>query len=305
MAKSDVGTTHEVYKNLNGPPSTCAETWTFTAPEDGVWYAHVVNEGMRWIIIDMVDEDTSDLVIDREMYRFAVWTNEFDTPEVPVTGGHDYSITVTPNGPLYTRVWVTDMFEGSGVPNVAPTAAFSFNVDGDTVSVDASASDDSDGEIVSYEWTWGDGTTGTGMTATHVYEPPSFRNDPPGTPYPVGGYTYAADGVTKLLGCSVIVKNNSTGYSWTTSSSTTSGFYAVVIYATAGDVIYVQAVLDDLYGDAEAVAAGTSLQVNVTLEGEAPPEPEPFDFLVTLKVTDDDGAVATLSKTVTVWLIVP
>jgi PKD repeat protein len=37
------------------------------------------------------------------------------------------------------------------------------------VTFDASASYDSDGEIVSYQWDFGDGSTGTGVTASHFY----------------------------------------------------------------------------------------------------------------------------------------
>jgi len=37
------------------------------------------------------------------------------------------------------------------------------------VDFDASASSDIDGEIVSFAWTFGDGTTGSGQTITHVY----------------------------------------------------------------------------------------------------------------------------------------
>ena len=42
---------------------------------------------------------------------------------------------------------------------------------GETVSFDASASSD-DVAIVSYEWAFGDGTTGTGETTTHIYTDP-------------------------------------------------------------------------------------------------------------------------------------
>jgi len=38
-----------------------------------------------------------------------------------------------------------------------------------TVSFNASTSSDSDGSIVSYAWNFGDGKTGSGITATHTY----------------------------------------------------------------------------------------------------------------------------------------
>lgn len=54
-----------------------------------------------------------------------------------------------------------------------PTAAFTFSPS--TISInkeinfDASQSNDADGEIVSYQWTFGDGNTSAGETATHAY----------------------------------------------------------------------------------------------------------------------------------------
>jgi hypothetical protein len=307
VVQSDTGDSHLVYKDENGPPSTCALDWVFTPTEAGTWYGHVVNGalGMRWVIFDVVDENTGDVVVDRDMYRFAVYTNVFDTEPVDMTAGHDYRITVTPNGPLESSCTVTDVFEPAVVENEPPVAAFGFSVDGDTVSVDASESDDSDGEIVSYQWTWGDGTTGTGMTATHTYVEPTVReappgtdDDPPGNPFGVYGYTFAADGVTKLALCDVTVTNVDTGYSWSTISGAT-GFYSIGIFGTAGDTIRVEAVKGDLYGITEVEATGVYQNIDVTLVGEEPPIP--VDFEVTLTVTDDDGATASVTQTVTVY----
>jgi subtilisin family serine protease len=53
--------------------------------------------------------------------------------------------------------------------NIAPTAMFTFTVDGLSASFNASASWDSDGSIVSYDWSFGDGASGSGVTVTHTY----------------------------------------------------------------------------------------------------------------------------------------
>ncbi len=298
VVQSETGDTHHVYKDENGPPSTCALDWVFTPTEAGIWYGHVVNGGMRWVIFDVVDESTGDVVVDRDMYRFAVYGNVFNTTPIDMVAGHDYRVTVTPNGPLYSSCDVTDVFEPAVVVNEPPVAAFTFTVDGDTVSVDASASDDPDGEIVSYQWAWGDGMTGTGMATTHTYDEPGVRDAPPGTPFGVYGYTFASDGVTKLGSCDVTITNVDTGFSWTTISGIT-GFYSIGIYGTAGDTILVEAAKGDLYGSTTAVATGVTLNVDVTLVGEEPPVP--FDFEVTLTVMDDDGAIDSVTQTVTVY----
>jgi PKD repeat protein len=53
--------------------------------------------------------------------------------------------------------------------NAAPSAAFTATPSGLQVAVDGSASADADGSIASYDWAFGDGTTGTGATASHTY----------------------------------------------------------------------------------------------------------------------------------------
>jgi PKD repeat protein len=53
--------------------------------------------------------------------------------------------------------------------NAAPTAAFTASPAGLAVSLDAAGSTDSDGTVASYAWTFGDGETADGMTASHTY----------------------------------------------------------------------------------------------------------------------------------------
>lgn len=58
---------------------------------------------------------------------------------------------------------------GAAPTNTAPTAAFTSSVSGLGVSVDGSGSSDAEGPVASYAWDFGDGTTGTGATASHAY----------------------------------------------------------------------------------------------------------------------------------------
>lgn len=55
------------------------------------------------------------------------------------------------------------------IENLAPIAKFTYSVDGNLVIFDASSSYDLDGTIVSYEWDFGDGTTGMGKIVSHGY----------------------------------------------------------------------------------------------------------------------------------------
>ncbi len=58
-----------------------------------------------------------------------------------------------------------------------PVSSFTFNPTnpsaGQTVSFDATGSADPDGTITNYAWDFGDGTSGTGATPTHAYNPAS------------------------------------------------------------------------------------------------------------------------------------
>jgi len=101
------------------------------------------------------------------------------------------------------------------------------------------------------------------------------KEDPPGTPYPIGGYTYGPDGITLVKGAAVNVTNVNTGFYWLTTSSLTTGFYNVIAYATAGDLIHAEATLDELFGEAEATASGTFLNLSITMYdvGEIPEFP--------------------------------
>ena len=64
----------------------------------------------------------------------------------------------------------------TGTPNERPTAAFTVDVSEGSapleVHFDASSSTDPDGQLVSYDWEFGDGSTGSGRMVTHTYQDP-------------------------------------------------------------------------------------------------------------------------------------
>jgi PKD repeat protein len=55
------------------------------------------------------------------------------------------------------------------VVNAAPTAAFTGSAQGLTLTVDGGSSADVDGSVVGYAWSFGDGASGSGRTASHTY----------------------------------------------------------------------------------------------------------------------------------------
>jgi subtilisin family serine protease len=58
---------------------------------------------------------------------------------------------------------------GGGGTNQPPTASFTFGCTNLTCSFNGGGSDDSDGTIETYAWSFGDGTSGSGTSANHAY----------------------------------------------------------------------------------------------------------------------------------------
>lgn len=72
----------------------------------------------------------------------------------------------------YGKINATNAIEALNVePNAVFTVSNSNVETGDSVQLDASGSND-DGVIQSYDWMFGDGTTATGVTASHTYSSP-------------------------------------------------------------------------------------------------------------------------------------
>lgn len=63
------------------------------------------------------------------------------------------------------NVAITDVNEA----NKAPVALFTYTKNDDIITFDASSSSDTDGNIVSYKWDFGDGQIGSGLTVNHQY----------------------------------------------------------------------------------------------------------------------------------------
>lgn len=93
--------------------------------------------------------------------------------ETGATTSHTYASA----GTYTVKLTVTDNRGGTSTvthevtvaQNQAPTAAFTTSVANLAASVNAAGSADADGTIASYAWDFGDGTTGTGATASRTY----------------------------------------------------------------------------------------------------------------------------------------
>ncbi len=157
--------THHIVKGAQGPRASSV-TWGYTPTEDGFWTGHVVNSGLRWLVIQVYDQAGSQQL--RQHIRFAAYpTSTVDSEPAIMAAGHTYTITATPNGPQTTYCDVTDVFTVAH----APVAVIDASIVDATVSVSGANSYDVDpgDSVVAWAWDFGDGATATGVTATHTY----------------------------------------------------------------------------------------------------------------------------------------
>ncbi len=98
----------------------------------------------------------------------SVASDQVTTPVVgPTTPRTATSAVSTAKATMWTVVLQPDL---TADPNVAPVASFTVSCPQATCTVDASGSTDTaPGTVASYAWDFGDGTTGTGKSTTHVY----------------------------------------------------------------------------------------------------------------------------------------
>ncbi len=204
--------------------------------------------------------------------------------------------------------------------NIAPTASFTATPAGLTAGLNASASSDPDGTIVSYAWDFGDGTTGTGATTSHPYAAANTYNvtltvtdddgatgtstqqvtvtaPPPNSP-PTASFTSSTNGLTASVNGSGSSDPDGSvvGWSWNFGDgSTGTGANATRTYAAAGTYTVTLTVTDD-----DGATATTSAPVVVT----APPAPtgyaaDAFDRTVAsgLGTADLGGAWSTTGGT--------
>jgi hypothetical protein len=200
-------------------------TWVFEAPDYGMWYGHITNNGLRSLVIDVADISSGvPDAVSHERIRFAAHdafpTGVVDTTGVVMASGHEYEITVIPNGPKDSNCDVEDVFDAADYP----IASFTADVWSMTVTLDAGASNDPDGTITAFAWDLGDGSAASGMTATHTY---ALQ----GT-YPVTLVVTDNDGLTGTVTMDVLIKDDPPVAMFT---YTTSGFTVNVDAALSTD----------------------------------------------------------------------
>jgi PKD repeat protein len=95
-------------------------------------------------------------------------TGTGSTPSHDYTADGTFQVTLTVTNVEGMTAQVTRSVAVARV-NQAPTAAFTVTCVQRVCDVDATAADDPDGSIATYDWTFGDGDTGQGRTTSHTF----------------------------------------------------------------------------------------------------------------------------------------
>lgn len=167
LASADSHPTVKVDKG----PNASAVTWEYVPMTYGTWTGHIVNSGLKWLVVGVFDNTTGmpeEIMHQRIRFKAsdAFPTGTVNTTRVIMSPCHKYLVTVTPNGPGGCSAVVTDISE----PIMPPVASFTWTTDYLVVNVDGTGSYDPDGTVVSWTWDWGDGPTGCGVSTSHTYE---------------------------------------------------------------------------------------------------------------------------------------
>jgi len=173
------------------------------------------------------------------------------------------------------------------VLNRAPVASFTESAEtvypGETIHFNASSSYDPDGTIVSYFWNFGDGTNTTGIIATHAYADN-------GT-YTVTLTVTDDDGATDSVSAVKTVQNRAPVANFTESAKTV--YTGEVITFNASNSYDADGAIVSYFWTFGDGTNATGILVDHAYADDG-------TYVVTLTVTDDDGASASISAIKTV-----
>ena len=209
-------------------------------------------------------------------------------------------------------------------PNARPFAYANVTCNGRTCSFDGSGSADYDGTIVSYDWTFGDGTAGSGATVVHTYATPGTypvtltvtdnegatagpiaRTALASTP-PIASFTFTCNGLACVFDASASTDPDGTvaSYEWALGGTYPTGPIVSHTFAVPGEYLVLLIVRDNL-------GLSDDQRTNITvphdtahvgdLDGASKAQQNGWNATVTITVHDSRHAVVSNALVTGLW----
>ncbi|MFC6976209.1 PKD domain-containing protein [Halomicroarcula sp. GCM10025709] len=306
---------YEVYGTQNwgispsSPYDSAAPNWKRYRIPAGQDY-QIDAQYLAFVTDDDADADAESLYRDVMVYEddTATYSYEWDfdgdgtvdvtgkQPQYTYASGGTYTVTLTITGPDGTTTSLTETVTVSE-PNQSPSAAFSYDpsspVAGESVTFDATGSGDGDGTVDEYAWDWDDDgnyeATTSEPTTSHTYSTTGTRS--------VTLRVTDDDGATATTSQTVTVSapNEPPSAAFTQSPSPAATEESITF--DAGSSIDDDGRVDEYAWDFDGDGSYERTTNDATTTNTYPTE---GTRSVSLRVTDDDGAVDTTSRSVVV-----
>jgi PKD repeat protein len=224
---------------------------------------------------------------------------DWDFGDGTTASGESVTHSYSSSGEYTVELTVTDDDGGTDTVtrvvsvNEAPTASFEYSPQSpstsETVNFDASDSSDPDGNIQSYSWSFGDGTTAGGVTESHSYT----SSDEYAVTLTVTDDEGAVDTATQTVSVGTTSSNSppTASFEYTPNSPNVSDTIEFDGSASSDPDGSIQSYEWDFNGDGVTDGTGEKTSHSYSSSG---------DYTVTLTVTDDEGATDTTTQTVSV-----
>jgi PKD repeat protein len=218
-------------------------------------------------------------------------------------GSYTVTLTVTAaNGLTGTTTEILTV----GAAPVPPIASFTFsapvaNADGSLVSFDASGSSAPGSSITSYQWNFGDGTTGSGVKPTHRYQVGSYK---------VTLTVTAANGLSGSTSKTVTIitpPRASFTYSQANPTGTSTLYFNYAVnFDASGSSASGSSITGYQWNFGDGVT-GSGVRPTHTYTGTPCPQPGPnyCVYTVTLTVTAANGLTGSTTQSLTVYSLIP
>jgi PKD repeat protein len=156
-------------KDDKGAAGTVSKVVTVTAPNQKPVARFTANGSALTYAFDATSSSDPDGTITGYTWNFGDGATATGPTASHTYAAGTYTVTLTVKDDKNATDTATKSVSPAPTPNQSPTAAFTSSTSGLTANLDGTGSSDPDGSVTGWSWNFGDTTTGTGATPAHTY----------------------------------------------------------------------------------------------------------------------------------------